>query len=268
VGSLPDLAPWLKDNEYAINDQFKDSVLLPGMIDPHLHPLLGAVAFQTVWITPEPWNVMGQKTPATNGQEAPPFWNGGVMFGSTPGNQVIAIDAKRGTLLWRYRRPIPEDAVVMHPTSRGVALHGDKVFLGRTGNFDGVDVLKIIFEQPVTAEYLAGKIYRFLVREDLSPELRKKLGAILRQHNHDVKPLLPSTLPSEANEALPDPAMVTSAFSADRPAMSASPEPATVVWSASAGSACTWARREGSADSAKTGRPASTTRCTKPGPMP
>jgi predicted amidohydrolase YtcJ len=67
VGSLQDLAPWLKDNRYTINDQFKDKVLMPGMIDPHLHPLLGAVAFQTVWITPEPWNVMGQKTPATNG---------------------------------------------------------------------------------------------------------------------------------------------------------------------------------------------------------
>jgi hypothetical protein len=65
-----------------------------------------------------------------------------------------------------------------------------KTFLGRTGNFDGVDVLKIIFEQPVTAEYLAGKIYRFLVRDDLSPDLRKKLGAVLRDHNYEVKPLL------------------------------------------------------------------------------
>ena len=57
---------------------------------------------------------------------------------------------------------------------------GAKTFLGRTGNFDGVDVLKIIFEQPVTAEYLAAKIYRFLVRDELSPDLRKKLGAVLR----------------------------------------------------------------------------------------
>jgi predicted amidohydrolase YtcJ len=69
VGSLQDLAPWLKENNYTINEQFKDKVLIPGMIDPHLHPLLGAVAFQTVWITPEPWNVMGQKTPATSGQD-------------------------------------------------------------------------------------------------------------------------------------------------------------------------------------------------------
>jgi hypothetical protein len=67
---------------------------------------------------------------------------------------------------------------------------GEKTFLGRTGNFDGVDALKIIFLQPVTAEYLAGKIYRFLVRDDLSPDLRKKLGTILRDSDYQVKPLL------------------------------------------------------------------------------
>lgn len=67
---------------------------------------------------------------------------------------------------------------------------GAKTFLGRTGNFDGVAVLRIIFEQPVTAEFLAGKIYRFLVRDELSPELRRQLGALLRAHDYEVKPLL------------------------------------------------------------------------------
>ena len=67
---------------------------------------------------------------------------------------------------------------------------GAKTFLGRVGNFDGVDVLKIIFEQPVTAEYLAGKVYRFLVRDELSPDLRRKLGAVLRDHDYELKPLL------------------------------------------------------------------------------
>ena len=67
---------------------------------------------------------------------------------------------------------------------------GAKTFLGRTGNFDGVDALKIIFEQPVTADYLAGKIYRFLVRDELSPVLRKRLGTVLRDSDYQVKPLL------------------------------------------------------------------------------
>src|SRR5262245_6839186 len=59
-------------------------------------------------------------TGATNGHEAPVLVNHGVMFVSTPGNQVIALDAKKGTLLWRYKRPLPEDVVLVHPTSRGV----------------------------------------------------------------------------------------------------------------------------------------------------
>ncbi len=68
-------------------------------------------------------------TGAVNGHEAPPLVNDGVMFVSTPGNQVIAVDARSGNLLWRYKRPPVEDAVVLHPTTRGVALFGDKVFL-------------------------------------------------------------------------------------------------------------------------------------------
>ena len=67
-------------------------------------------------------------TGVTNGHEAPAIVNNGVMFVATPGNQVIAIDAKTGALLWRYRRPLPEDVILLHPTSRGVALSGDKVF--------------------------------------------------------------------------------------------------------------------------------------------
>ena len=62
-----------------------------------------------------------------NGHEAPPIVNGGVMFVATPGNQVIALDATSGQLIWRYRRPLPEGVVLLHPTSRGVALSGDKV---------------------------------------------------------------------------------------------------------------------------------------------
>ena len=73
---------------------------------------------------------------------------------------------------------------------------GEKTFLGRTGHFDGVDVIRIIFEQPVTAEYLASKIYRFIVRDELSAGLRTKLGAVLRANNFELKPLLMAILSS------------------------------------------------------------------------
>ena len=74
---------------------------------------------QPVWV---------MSTGMMSGHEAPPIVNNGVMFVATPGNQVIAIDAKAGTVLWRYTKALAQDAVVLHRTSRGVALYGDKVF--------------------------------------------------------------------------------------------------------------------------------------------
>ena len=65
------------------------------------------------------------------GHEAAPLVNNGVMFVSTPGNQVIAIDVRSGEQLWRYRNPPPPDMINLHPTSRGVALYGDKVLFAR-----------------------------------------------------------------------------------------------------------------------------------------
>ena len=66
-------------------------------------------------------------TGQNNGHEAAPLVNNGVMFVSTPGQQVMALDAKTGIVLWRYRHNLPEDVILAHPTSRGVALIGDKV---------------------------------------------------------------------------------------------------------------------------------------------
>jgi hypothetical protein len=67
---------------------------------------------------------------------------------------------------------------------------GSKTVLGKTGSFDGVDVIDIILEQPVTAEFIAGKIYRYFVRQDLSPALQKRLGALLRESDYELSPLL------------------------------------------------------------------------------
>jgi alcohol dehydrogenase (cytochrome c) len=67
-------------------------------------------------------------TGAINGHEATPLVNNGVMFVATPGNQVIAIDARTGSLLWRYKNTPGPEVVNLHPTSRGVALYQDKVF--------------------------------------------------------------------------------------------------------------------------------------------
>ncbi|PCJ24669.1 MAG: hypothetical protein COA96_08900 [SAR86 cluster bacterium] len=65
-----------------------------------------------------------------------------------------------------------------------------KNFLGHSGNFDGVEIIDLIMEQPVTAEYIAGKIYRYFVRQDLSPALQTELGDIFRDADYDVATLL------------------------------------------------------------------------------
>ena len=51
-------------------------------------------------------------------------------------------------------------------------------------------MLQIILEQPVTADYIASKIYRFFVREDPSPALQAELGAVFRDNDYELKPLL------------------------------------------------------------------------------
>ena len=68
-------------------------------------------------------------TGVVEGHQAPPIVNDGMMFVATPRNQVIAIDARSGEERWRYRRALPADLFQLHPTNRGVALYGDRVYL-------------------------------------------------------------------------------------------------------------------------------------------
>ncbi|MEY4758218.1 MAG: hypothetical protein RJA34_3116 [Pseudomonadota bacterium] len=68
-------------------------------------------------------------TGQTDGHQSPPIVNNGYMYVTTPGAQVIALDAATGTELWRYKKELPADLVQLHPTNRGVALYGDKVYV-------------------------------------------------------------------------------------------------------------------------------------------
>ncbi len=65
-----------------------------------------------------------------------------------------------------------------------------KSVLGKQGVFDGVDVIDVILSQQITSEHVAGKIYRYFVRQDLTPELRTELGARLRESSYEIAPLL------------------------------------------------------------------------------
>ena len=71
-------------------------------------------------------------TGVVEGHEAPPIVNNGVMFVATPMGQVIALNAKTGDEYWRYKRQLPDDLFQLHPTSRGVGLWQDKLYLATT----------------------------------------------------------------------------------------------------------------------------------------
>ncbi len=74
--------------------------------------------------------VWSSATNVLSGHEAPAVVNGDYMFVATPHNQVIAYDAKTGKIRWKFTRELPEGFGALHRTNRGVALWGDKVYVG------------------------------------------------------------------------------------------------------------------------------------------
>jgi alcohol dehydrogenase (cytochrome c) len=97
-------------------------------------------------------------TGVTEGHQSPPIVNDGVMYITTPLNLVYAVNAATGDVLWQYRRTLPFDLSLIHPTNRGAALYGDKVYMATS---DAVVVAlnartgEVVWEKPV-ADYKAG----------------------------------------------------------------------------------------------------------------
>ncbi len=55
VGSLAEVKAALGDTKFTLNETFAGKVMLPGLIDQHLHPILGALTLSTEVIAPEEW---------------------------------------------------------------------------------------------------------------------------------------------------------------------------------------------------------------------
>jgi uncharacterized protein (DUF1800 family) len=67
---------------------------------------------------------------------------------------------------------------------------GQKTFLARTGPLDGEDIVDTILAQPATGEFVAAKLYRFVVRDAVAPAVRVELGRTFRGSGYRMKPLL------------------------------------------------------------------------------
>jgi uncharacterized protein (DUF1800 family) len=75
---------------------------------------------------------------------------------------------------------------------------GTKVFMGRTGNFDGDDIINIILEQPRTAGFITAKLWRTFISETPDPQEINRLANVLRANDYELKPLMQALLTCRA----------------------------------------------------------------------
>jgi uncharacterized protein (DUF1800 family) len=73
----------------------------------------------------------------------------------------------------------------------------NKTVLDKTGNFDGDDVINILLEQKQTAQYIAKKIYKFFVNENVDAEKVEWLGNRFYQSDYNIKNLLEDIFTSD-----------------------------------------------------------------------
>jgi uncharacterized protein (DUF1800 family) len=75
---------------------------------------------------------------------------------------------------------------------------GDKTVLGKTGQFQGKDIVNICLEQKSAPYFLCGKLYRFFISETTppAPELLKPLATQLLESDYDFGGLVRTVLRS------------------------------------------------------------------------
>ncbi len=67
---------------------------------------------------------------------------------------------------------------------------GTKTFLGKTGNFNGDDILNILLEQKQTAKYITQKIYKYFVNDNIDDDRVKELSKKFYQSNYNISDLI------------------------------------------------------------------------------
>lgn len=75
--------------------------------------------------------------------------------------------------------------------------NGIKTFLGKTGNFNGDDILNIILEQKATAHHVTHKIYRFFVNDIPDETIVHELADKFYESNYNIASLMGSLFKSD-----------------------------------------------------------------------
>lgn len=74
---------------------------------------------------------------------------------------------------------------------------GSKTVLGKSGNFDGEEVLDILLAQKQTAKYITQKIYRFFVNEKLDKDRIDSLAERFFKNEYDISKLMEDIFTSD-----------------------------------------------------------------------
>jgi len=79
-------------------------------------------------------------------------------------------DASRAFTGWTFSQPIPLYPHGYYPANFIYDAddhdHGEKTFLGQTGNLNGEDIISIIVKQPATARFISRHMYNFFVADE------------------------------------------------------------------------------------------------------
>jgi uncharacterized protein (DUF1800 family) len=74
---------------------------------------------------------------------------------------------------------------------------GVKTFMGKTGPWDGDQILDIIISQPESARFITAKIWRFFAYDEPDPKLIDALASELRNTRDELRPFMKSLFLSE-----------------------------------------------------------------------
>ena len=114
---------------------------------------------------------------------------------------------------WTIGRPIPNQPYgryaaefVYNPDDHD---EGEKTFLGRTGHFNGEDVIDIICQQPATARFISRHLYNYFIADEAQvpswmdttpqdPETIKQLEDAYFQSGYNIRAMLRVLFHSEA----------------------------------------------------------------------
>jgi len=67
---------------------------------------------------------------------------------------------------------------------------GTKTFMGKTGTWNGDDIIDLLTQQAACAQFIGKKLWRFFVEDEPSSQIVDSVAARIRAHNYEMRPVL------------------------------------------------------------------------------